>query len=45
MEMKAILETKGEVEFYVCTLKRNVSIKKNMVSISKHKRNCKVIHD
>ncbi|XP_004250689.1 glycine--tRNA ligase, mitochondrial 1-like [Solanum lycopersicum] len=35
MEMKADLESKGEVEFHVCTLGKNVSIKKNMVSISK----------
>ncbi|KAF2307417.1 hypothetical protein GH714_027026 [Hevea brasiliensis] len=38
MEMKASLETKGEVEFYVCTLEKNVSIKKNMVTISKEKK-------
>ncbi|CAN7127237.1 unnamed protein product [Brassica rapa subsp. narinosa] len=38
MEMKATLESKGEVEFYVCTLGKNVSIKKNMVSISKEKK-------
>ncbi|KAH0716271.1 hypothetical protein KY284_009176 [Solanum tuberosum] len=35
MEMKADLESKGEVEFHVCTLGKNVTIKKNMVSISK----------
>lgn len=35
MEMKANLETKGEVEFTVCTLGKDVTIKKNMVSISK----------
>ncbi|CAH2034062.1 unnamed protein product [Thlaspi arvense] len=35
MEMKATLESKGEVEFYVCTLGKSVSIKKSMVSISK----------
>ncbi|XP_010499503.1 PREDICTED: glycine--tRNA ligase, mitochondrial 1-like [Camelina sativa] len=35
MEMKAALESKGEMEFEVCTLGRNVSIKKNMVSITK----------
>ncbi|KAF8089107.1 hypothetical protein N665_0518s0032 [Sinapis alba] len=35
MEMKATLESKGEVEFYVCTLEKNVTIKKNMVTISK----------
>ncbi|KAJ4720332.1 glycine--tRNA ligase, mitochondrial 1-like [Melia azedarach] len=38
MEMKATLESKGEVEFYVCTLGKNVCIKKNMVSISKEKK-------
>ncbi|KAF2288417.1 hypothetical protein GH714_007302 [Hevea brasiliensis] len=38
MEMKASLETKGEVEFYVCTLEKNVCIKKNMVTISKEKK-------
>ncbi|KAG5576777.1 hypothetical protein H5410_056911 [Solanum commersonii] len=35
MEMKADLESKGEVEFHACTLGKNVTIKKNMVSISK----------
>ncbi|GAB2292206.1 hypothetical protein Dimus_026456 [Dionaea muscipula] len=35
MEMKAILESKGEVEFYVCTLEKNVVINKKMVAISK----------
>ncbi|KAH8513004.1 hypothetical protein H0E87_006346 [Populus deltoides] len=38
LDMKASLETKGEVEFYVCTLGENVTIKKNMVSISKEKK-------
>ncbi|KAK8613313.1 hypothetical protein V6N13_101078 [Hibiscus sabdariffa] len=38
LEMKAALESKGEVEFYVCTLGKNVPIKKNMVSISKEKK-------
>lgn len=38
LEMKANLESKGEVEFYVCTLEKNVSIKKNMVAISKEKK-------
>ncbi|CAN0890350.1 Glycine--tRNA ligase, mitochondrial 1 [Linum grandiflorum] len=38
MEMKAALETKGETEFYVCTLSKNVGIKKNMLSISKEKK-------
>lgn len=33
--LKADLESKGEVDFYVCTLGKNVSIKKNMVKISK----------
>lgn len=35
MSMKATLESKGEVEFEVCTLEKTVTIKKNMVSISK----------
>ncbi|KAL8056383.1 hypothetical protein ABFX02_04G116700 [Erythranthe guttata] len=35
MEMKAALESKGEAEFNVCTLEKVVTIKKNMVSISK----------
>ncbi|XP_020875112.1 glycine--tRNA ligase, mitochondrial 1 [Arabidopsis lyrata subsp. lyrata] len=35
MELKATLESKGEAEFEVCTLGKNVTIKKNMVSISK----------
>lgn len=35
LEMKAKLESEGEVEFRVCTLEKNVIIKKNMVSISK----------
>ncbi|KAJ6961930.1 hypothetical protein NC652_000785 [Populus alba x Populus x berolinensis] len=38
LEMKSSLETKGEVEFYVCTLGENVTIKKSMVSISKEKK-------
>ncbi|KAH9698299.1 glycine--tRNA ligase 1 [Citrus sinensis] len=38
MEMKAALESKGEVEFYVCTLGKNVCIKKNMLLISKEKK-------
>uniref|UniRef100_A0A7N0RAR0 glycine--tRNA ligase n=1 Tax=Kalanchoe fedtschenkoi TaxID=63787 RepID=A0A7N0RAR0_KALFE len=38
LEMKANLETKGEVEFYVCTLGKNVTVKKNMVTISKQKK-------
>ncbi|XP_010495983.1 PREDICTED: glycine--tRNA ligase, mitochondrial 1-like [Camelina sativa] len=37
MAMKATLESKREVEFYVCTLGKNVTIKKNMVSISKER--------
>ncbi|CAM8980119.1 unnamed protein product [Rhodiola kirilowii] len=36
--MKANLETKGEVDFYVCTLGKNVTVKKNMVTISKQKK-------
>ncbi|CAK9177508.1 unnamed protein product [Ilex paraguariensis] len=35
MEMKAILESKGEAEFQICTLGKDVTIKKNMVTISK----------
>ncbi|GMJ04882.1 hypothetical protein like AT1G29880 [Hibiscus trionum] len=35
MEMKAKLESKGEVEFHVCTLAKDVTIKKTMVTISK----------
>nr|GEZ51358.1 glycine--tRNA ligase, mitochondrial 1-like [Tanacetum cinerariifolium] len=35
MEMKATLESKGEVEFEVCQLQKTVTLKKNMVSISK----------
>ncbi|KAJ8773563.1 hypothetical protein K2173_005809 [Erythroxylum novogranatense] len=38
LEMKASLQSKGEVDFYVCTLGKNVSITKNMVSISKEKK-------
>ncbi|CAI9099756.1 OLC1v1036620C1 [Oldenlandia corymbosa var. corymbosa] len=35
LEMEANLESKGEVEFYVCTLGKDVTIKSNMVSIFK----------
>ncbi|XP_074278259.1 LOW QUALITY PROTEIN: glycine--tRNA ligase, mitochondrial 1-like [Silene latifolia] len=35
MEMKANLESKGEVEFKICTLERNVTITDKMVSIAK----------
>ncbi|KAI3885698.1 hypothetical protein MKX03_027888 [Papaver bracteatum] len=35
MEVKAALESKGEVEFQVCALGKAVTIKSNMVSISK----------
>ena len=38
LEMKANLESNGEVEFYVCTLGKNVLIKKSMVAISKEKK-------
>ncbi|XP_020254413.1 glycine--tRNA ligase, mitochondrial 1 [Asparagus officinalis] len=38
LEMKAALESEGEVEFNVCTLGKTVSIKKNMVSISLEKK-------
>lgn len=33
----AALESKGEVDFHVCTLGINVCIKKNVVNISKEK--------
>lgn len=38
LEMKASLESKEEVEFKVCTLGKNVTIKKNMVTISVEKK-------
>ncbi|OVA09688.1 Aminoacyl-tRNA synthetase [Macleaya cordata] len=38
IEMKATLESKGEVEFQVCTLGKAVTIKSRMVSISKEKK-------
>ncbi|CAA0827320.1 Glycine--tRNA ligase 1- mitochondrial [Striga hermonthica] len=38
MELKATLEAKGEAEFRVCTLDKAVTIKSNMVSISKEKK-------
>ncbi|GKU96283.1 hypothetical protein SLEP1_g9531 [Rubroshorea leprosula] len=38
MGMKDALASKGEVDFYICTLGKNVVIKKNMVSISKEKK-------
>ncbi|KAF8398376.1 hypothetical protein HHK36_017303 [Tetracentron sinense] len=38
MEMKATLESNGEVEFHVCTLGKVVTIEKNMVMISKEKK-------
>ncbi|XP_073006745.1 glycine--tRNA ligase, mitochondrial 1-like [Typha latifolia] len=38
LEMKAALESKGEVEFHVCALNKVVIIKKNMVSISMEKK-------
>ncbi|KAL6996823.1 glycine--tRNA ligase [Sarracenia purpurea var. burkii] len=38
MEMKATLESKGEVEFHVCTLGKGVTIKKSMVTIIKEKK-------
>lgn len=37
LEMKATLEAKGEAEFRVCNLEKNVVIKQTMVSISKKK--------
>ncbi|KMS95668.1 hypothetical protein BVRB_006030 [Beta vulgaris subsp. vulgaris] len=38
MEMKANLESKGEVEFNVCTLGKNVTITNKMVTIKKEKK-------
>lgn len=38
LDMKAALESKGEVEFLVCTLEKTVTIKKNMVTIQKEKK-------
>ncbi|TVU14741.1 hypothetical protein EJB05_38232 [Eragrostis curvula] len=38
LDMKAALESKGEVEFKVCTLGKDVTIKKSMVSISLEKK-------
>lgn len=38
LKMKDDLESKGEVEVYICTLGKNVTVKKNMVSISKEKK-------
>ncbi|XP_028754173.1 glycine--tRNA ligase, mitochondrial 1 [Neltuma alba] len=38
LDMKAALESKGEVEFYVCTLEKNVTIKKSMVTINKERK-------
>ncbi|CDP18987.1 unnamed protein product [Coffea canephora] len=38
LQMKADLESKGEVEFYICCLGKNVTVKKSMVSISKEKK-------
>ncbi|PWA84971.1 glycyl-tRNA synthetase / glycine--tRNA ligase [Artemisia annua] len=37
MEMKVILESKGEIEFEVCKLQKTVTIKKNMISIVEEK--------
>ncbi|CAA7406570.1 unnamed protein product [Spirodela intermedia] len=38
LEMKAALESKGEVEFQVCTLGKAVTINKNMVSVNIEKK-------
>ncbi|CAN6270376.1 unnamed protein product [Urochloa humidicola] len=38
LDMKAALESKGEVEFKVCTLGKDVTIKKGMVSINIEKK-------
>jgi glycyl-tRNA synthetase len=35
LDMKAALESKGDVEFEVCTLGKTVTINKNMVTIHK----------
>ncbi|WOL04382.1 glycine--tRNA ligase, mitochondrial 1-like isoform X1 [Canna indica] len=38
LEMKATLESKGEIDFHVCTLGKTVPISKKMVSISMEKK-------
>ncbi|KAL6496857.1 hypothetical protein OROGR_028786 [Orobanche gracilis] len=38
LDMKAALESKGEVEFEVCQLKKTVTINKKMVTIQKEKK-------
>ncbi|KAL0905164.1 hypothetical protein M5K25_027348 [Dendrobium thyrsiflorum] len=38
LDMKAALESKGEIEFQVCNLGKSVAIKKNMVSICIEKK-------
>ncbi|KAG8081797.1 hypothetical protein GUJ93_ZPchr0014g47593 [Zizania palustris] len=38
LDMKAALESKGEVEFKVCTLGKDVTINKNMVTINIEKK-------
>uniref|UniRef100_A0A0D9ZK70 glycine--tRNA ligase n=1 Tax=Oryza glumipatula TaxID=40148 RepID=A0A0D9ZK70_9ORYZ len=38
LNMKSALESKGEVEFKVCTLGKDVTIKKSMVSINMEKK-------
>lgn len=38
MEMKDALESRGEVDFRVCTLDKDVTIKMNMLTISKEKK-------
>ncbi|RLM64909.1 hypothetical protein C2845_PM16G06300 [Panicum miliaceum] len=38
LDMKATLESKGEVEFKVCTLGKDVTIKKSMLSINIEKK-------
>ncbi|CAK7336847.1 unnamed protein product [Dovyalis caffra] len=35
MEMKTVLDCEGEVQFHVCSLGKDVTIRKNMVTISK----------
>ncbi|KAG6516905.1 glycine--tRNA ligase, mitochondrial 1-like [Zingiber officinale] len=38
LEMKATLESKGEMDFHICTIGKTVSITKKMVSISMEKK-------
>ncbi|KRX11883.1 Glycine--tRNA ligase 1, mitochondrial, partial [Trichinella nelsoni] len=38
LKMKTDLASKGEVEFYVCTLGKTVTVNSSMVTISKEKK-------